>query len=242
MNKQPTVSQIKLILADCANHERAQQSQKFFKTGEGQYAAHDKFIGITVPQLRAFAKTFNGLPLPEIQILLTSAIHEERLLALFLLVNAYKKGKDDQKERIYQCYLAHLDHINNWDLVDSSAHLIIGPHLKTDDLLIELSNSTNIWRRRIAIVATWHYIKQHHFIPTLTIAKRLLQDDHDLIHKATGWMLREMGKKDAQVLEQFLLENAAIMPRTMLRYAIEKFSAETRAHYLRAKYTVTPTK
>lgn len=233
MNIQLTASYIQSHLSNIANPQRAQQSQKFFKTGKGEYSEHDTFIGITVPQLRTIAKEFKKLSLPQIQILITSKIHEERLLALFILVGQYKRSNDHEKETIYQFYLDHLECVNNWDLVDSSAHLIIGPHPQIKNLLIELSESPNLWKRRIAIVATWHQIKQNDFSNTLIIALQLLHDTHDLIHKAVGWMLREAGKRDNMVLEAFLMKYAAVMPRTMLRYAIEKLPEEKRQFYLK---------
>lgn len=233
MNIQLTASYIQSHLSSIATLQRAQQSQKFFKTGKGEYSEQDIFIGITVPQLRTIAKEFAKLPLSQIQILITSKIHEERLLALFILVDQYKRGNDHEKDIIYHFYLNNIHHINNWDLVDSSAHLIIGPHPQNNNLLLTLSRSQILWQRRIAIVATWHAIKQNNFTSTITIAKILLNDTHDLIHKAVGWMLREVGKRDNNVLEQFLDTYAAKMPRTMLRYAIEKMPEEKRKFYLK---------
>lgn len=232
MNIQLTALQAKALLTATANPVRATQSQKFFKTGKGDYAEQDSFIGISVPQLRKIAKKFRELELSEIGTLLSSLIHEERLLALFILVDQYKKGKAAEQSTIFRFYLDYIEHVNNWDLVDSSAHLIIGPHLKTHDLLIELAQSPNLWKRRIAIIATWYNIKQNNFVPTVTIAKLLIHDQHDLIHKAVGWMLREMGKHDNNTLVDFLDEHLHSMPRTMLRYAIEKFPEEKRQFYL----------
>lgn len=209
---------------------------RFFKVGTGHYAEHDQFLGISVPQLRTIAKQFPNLLLAEIRELLYSPFNEERLLALFILVNQYKKGDSLTKERIYQFYCDNLNQVNNWNLVDSCAHLIVGAHLHADaakkDILITLAQSTNIWHRRIGIIATWYFIKQHEYEWTLTMAQYLLNDTHDLIHKAVGWMLREVGEKDLQQLKKFLDQHAQKMPRTMLRYAIEKLPEQERKQYL----------
>lgn len=210
---------------------------RFFKTGPGDYAEHDRFMGVSVPVLRKLAKTFEDLSLPDIKKLLQSPFNEERQLALFMLVDRYKTGSSTEKKRIYDFYLKHLCYVNNWNLVDASAHLIIGAELfnknsKDKTLLKSLAMSDNLWERRVAIVSTWTFIQNNDFQWTLKIAKQLLKDSHDLIHKAVGWMLREVGKKDAQVLTTFLDQYAPKMPRTMLRYAIEHFSADERKMYL----------
>ena len=206
----------------------------FFKTEPGSYGAHDKFIGVTVPVLRTIAKQFPALSLEELTDLISSPINEERLLALFILTAQYKKSDDLKKETLYQFYLSHLKQVNNWNLVDSSAHLIIGAHLMGKDrsLLITLACSQSLWERRIAIIATWHFIRNNDLTWTFDIAKLLLSDTHDLIHKAVGWMLRETGKKDEAQLVLFLDRHAARIPRTMLRYAIEKFPENVRKPYL----------
>lgn len=211
---------------------------KFYKTGPGDYAEHDQFIGVAVPDLRKIAKTYSALSLEDIQTLIESPINEERLLALFILVNRYRNGNEQARETIYQFYLNHLQHINNWNLVDASAHLIIGAHLlhANKAILLKLARSKIMWERRIAIVSTWYFIRHHAFEHTLKIADILLYDEHDLIHKAVGWMLREMGKRDQPVLINFLKKNSLKMPRTMLRYAIEKLSNEERRIYLLAKH------
>lgn len=210
---------------------------RFFKTGRGGYAEVDQFIGVAVPQIRATAKAFIHLSLLEIQELLTSPINEERLLALLILVLQYKKGRENIKEKIYQFYLDNLQYVNNWNLVDSSAHWIVGAHLekKNKDILLKLAQSSILWERRVAIVATWYFIRQNDLTWTLQVAHMLLEDGHDLIHKAVGWMLREAGKRDGAVLVNFLDEHAAKMPRTMLRYAIEKLSVEQKKAYLLKK-------
>jgi len=210
---------------------------RFFKMGPGDYAEHDRFMGVSVPILRKLAKTFEALSLPDIKTLLRSPFNEERQLALFMLVNRYKQGDSTEKTRIYDFYLKHLAYVNNWNLVDASAHLIIGAELlnknnKEKIVLKSLVMSDNLWERRVAIVATWIFIQNNDFQWTLKIAKQLLKDTKDLIHKAVGWMLREVGKKDTEVLRAFLEQHAPKMPRTMLRYAIEHFSADERKMYL----------
>lgn len=202
----------------------------YFKTSPGDYAEHDRFMGITVPVLRKIAKRFMTISLEELGFLIQSQTNEERLLTLIILAAKYKAGALAQKEEIYQFYRTNMRHINNWNLVDSSAHLIIGAHLfeRDRDVLEELAASQNLWERRIAIVSTWHFIRQSDLEWTFKIAKLLLNDSHDLIHKAVGWMLREAGKKDEARLISFLCDHAHQMPKTMLRYAIERLSKEQR--------------
>lgn len=216
-----------------------ERATMFFKTGVGHYAQGDQFIGVTVPTIRAIAKQYATLPLEEVQFFLQSLINEERALALFILITQYEKGDNATKEKLYQFYLNNMNHVNNWNLVDSSAHLIIGAHLFTKDrsLLTTLAQSKTMWERRIAIVATWYFIRKNDCEYTFKIATLLLNDTHDLIHKAVGWMLREAGKRDEKALETFLTTHAHHMPRTMLRYAIEKFSEDKRKHYLMLKQT-----
>lgn len=215
-----------------ASPSRALNSQRFFKTGKGQYGEGDIFLGLTVPQCRVIAREFKDIPLNEIEKHLSSKFHEERLIALLILVGQYMKSSD--KKKIVDFYLAHTTHINNWDLVDLSAHKIVGEFLQDKDkrLLYELAKSNYLWERRIAIISTFAFIKERHFEDSLKIAKLLMKDTHDLIHKACGWMLREVGKKDIHVLERFLDEHHQQMPRTMLRYSIEKLSEEKRRHYM----------
>ena len=226
-----TIKQIKALLNAVAT---SASSHIFFKTGAGHYAEHDKFIGVSVPNLRKIAKQFASMPLLQINTLLNSPINEERLLALILLVNQYKSADLIAKQQIYDFYLQNMHQVNNWNLVDASAHLIVGMHLYKRDkkLLLNLAKSTSLWERRIAIVATWYFIKQDELSPTFKIAKLLIHDKHDLIHKAVGWMLREAGKRDVQQLMIFLEKYANQMPRTMLRYAIEKFPEPARRAYL----------
>lgn len=214
-----------------------EKSAVFFKTGAGHYAEHDVFIGVSVPAVRTLAKKYHDLSQHDLQDLIVSAINEERLLALLILVDQYQKADTHKKDELYNFYVRNMKHVNNWNLVDVSAHLIIGAHLyKTDkEMLINLAQSQNMWERRIAIIATWYFIRNNELDWTFNIAKLLLNDTHDLIHKAVGWMLREAGKRDQVALIQFLDQHAAMMPRTMLRYAIEKFSEEQRKEYLMRK-------
>ena len=214
--------------------ERAEVSQRFFKTGKGEYAEGDLFIGLTVPDLRKLARDYRTLSHKEIIRLLKSKIHEERLLALLILCLQYAKGDEALREAIYNLYLAHTKFINNWDLVDVTAPHIVGAYLSERDRqpLYELAKSSSLWKKRIAIIATFHFIRNHDFDDSLRIAELLLLDDHDLIHKAVGWMLREIGNRNRGYEEAFLQTHYRRMPRTMLRYAIERFDEETRRQYL----------
>lgn len=222
---------LKRRLRMLANPERATHSLRFFKTAPGQYGHGDQFLGLTVPEMRRLVREFHELPLADADALLASPWHEERLVALLLLVEQYPRTPD----AIYRLYLARTDRINNWDLVDASAASIVGANLaeRSRKPLYRLAKSTSLWERRIAIVATLHFIRRNDFDDTLAIARMLLGDEHDLIHKACGWMLREAGKRDERVLRAFLDEHAAAMPRTMLRYAIERLP--DRQRYLALK-------
>lgn len=206
----------------------------FFKTGPGAYAAHDQFMGIRVPTLRKIAKTFISISLEDLTFLIQSPINEKRLLALIILSQQYSAASKTHKDAIFDFYRSHIAYINNWNLVDSSAHLIVGAHLFEGDcsILEEWAQSRNMWERRIAIVATWYFIRKAKLEWTFKVAKLLLNDPHDLIHKAVGWMLREAGKKDESQLIQFLDQYRSEMPRTMLRYAIERLSEAKRKMYL----------
>lgn len=232
-----TAQEIQKRLKTLADEEHAAVSQRFFKTGPGEYGEGDVFIGIRVPVLRKLAREYSGLPVEQIAILLRSSIHEERLLALLLLVGSFTKGDGHAKKSIYEMYLRSIGYINNWDLVDSSAEHIVGAYLvdKCRAVLYRLAESENLWERRISIMSTFHFIKRHEFSETLVIAKKMLFDRQDLIHKAAGWMLREVGKRHLQTEEQFLKEHYKNMPRTMLRYAIEKFPEGKRQRYLKGK-------
>ena len=230
-----TARQIQRRLRARADPARVPVLQSFFKTGAGQYAEGDVFIGVTVPQLRAMCRQCASAPLGEALALLESRVHEERLLALLLLVEAFRRGSHAERRDIYEQYLTHTAFINNWDLVDSSAHLIVGPWLQDRSRapLRRLAKSKSLWERRIAIIATFHYIRQGEFDETFRIADLLIGDAHDLIHKAAGWMLREVGNRDAAAERRFLKDRYARMPRTMLRYAIERFPEAERRRYLR---------
>jgi 3-methyladenine DNA glycosylase AlkD len=210
--------------------------QRFFKTGKGQYAEGDVFAGIKVPVSRKIAKQFRDLNLKDISLLLKSKIHEERLIALLILVDKMKRSDETEKNKIFNLYLKNTRYINNWDLVDLSAHKIIGEYLNDKDrkILFQLAEG-DLWERRISIISTFYFIKKNDFITTLEISKVLLNDKHDLIQKAVGWMLREVGKRDLTLEEDFLIQHYKKMPRTMLRYAIEKFPERKRQAYLKGK-------
>lgn len=219
-----------------ATSERAKANQWFFKTDPGQYGAGDKFMGVTVPNIRLVAKQFVNLDLKEIEKLLHNSTHEVRLIALIILVNQYKMGNVEKQQKIYEFYLAQTEWINNWDLVDCSAAYIVGNYLlnKSKNILVTLAKSENIWERRISVVATFAFIKNNNPRDALKIIELLLHDSHDLIHKASGWMLREVGKNcGLEIEEAFLRKHYKIMPRTMLRYAIEKFSEEKKVFYMK---------
>jgi 3-methyladenine DNA glycosylase AlkD len=217
---------------------RAVHSLRFFKTGKGQYGEGDKFIGCTVPQTRSVAAMYTNLTLNDVSKLLNDEIHECRLCALVILTNKYSKANELERYEILNFYLANTKRINNWDLVDISAHKIVGEWFKNREdrsLLQELANSKLLWDQRIAIVTTYTFIRNNDFNETLMLSEKFLTHKHDLMHKACGWMLREVGKRDEATLTYFLDKHAHHMPRTMLRYTIEKFPEELRKHYLNIK-------
>jgi 3-methyladenine DNA glycosylase AlkD len=235
-----TAAQAKSHLQTLASATLAEGSLSFFKTGPDQYGEGDQFIGISAPALRAAAAKFADFPLAEIDELLQSPIHEHRTLALIILGEQYQSGDKKNRQTIYRYFLKSTGRINNWDLVDGSAPFIVGPYLLEDAkcaVLYRLAKSKSIWDRRIAVVSTAHFIKNGRFDITLDLAEKLMGDTHDLMHKAIGWMLREVGKKDEAVLRKFLAVHAHHMPRTMLRYSIERFSVADRKKYLAAKTT-----
>ncbi|MHB1390643.1 MAG: DNA alkylation repair protein [Thermoleophilia bacterium] len=226
--------QIITRLQTLGDPEIALHSQRFFKTGKGEYGEGDHFLGIRVPVLRKRAREFSGTPLPDTLALLKSHLHEARLLALLLLVADYTKGSTGEQLDIYDAYLGHTQFINNWDLVDSSAAQIVGAHLFHADRqpLHRLARSHSLWERRISVIATLYFIRRDDFFDTLALAVVLLDDREDLIHKAVGWMLREVGNRDVNAETGFLIKYYRWMPRTMLRYAIEKFPETERQAFL----------
>lgn len=217
------------------NKERAEHSMSFFKTKKGQYGAGDIFYGLTVPQSRIIAKKYKDLELADVKNLLESKVHEERLIALLILISQFEKSSDPQKELLYKFLLQNIKNVNNWDLVDFAAPSLIGEHLLDKDkkILYTFAKSANLWEKRIAIVATLTFIRKGNLDDTLKISKILLGDKHDLIHKAVGWALRELGKKDQELLEDFLTKNIRNLPRTTLRYAIERFQEKKRQKFLK---------
>ena len=219
------------------NKEIAEHSQKYFKTGKGEYGEGDIFLGIRNPLLRKLVKKYRGVSIGEASELLKSQFHEERLFSLFLLIDIFKRANEEDKKTIFTLYLNNTKFINSWDLIDASAEHIVGAYLLTRDKkpIYRLARSKNLWERRISIMSTFHFIRHNEFTDTLNIAEILLNDEEDLIHKAVGWMLREIGKRDIESEEGFLKKYYKSMPRTMLRYAIEKFPEEKRKSYLKGE-------
>ncbi len=217
-----------------SSKEKAKTSQWFFKTEKGQYGFGDVFVGLTVPEMRIVSKKFNEIDLVQVQKLLNSKIHEERFIGLTIMDLKFSKANNLLKKKIVDLYIKNTNNINNWDLVDTSASYILGQYLldKKRDILYKLSKSKSLWERRISIIATYRFIKEGQFRDTLAISKNLLNDKEDLIHKAVGWMLREVGKKDEKILIKFLTDNISILPRTTLRYAIERFDDIRRKKFL----------
>jgi 3-methyladenine DNA glycosylase AlkD len=224
--------EIRKAVRDLADPKRAAVLRGFFKTGPGQYGEGDRFVGLTVPQVRSLLHRFHPADDAVLRDLLRSPIHEERLLALLLLVERYQKGSTAERNRVFALYVKNFKRINNWDLVDASAEHIVGPHAVGRAQLLRWARSPHLWTRRIAIVSTFHSIRAGRFGDTLAVAGVLLSDEEDLLHKATGWMLREVGKRDAAALASFLRRHHRRMPRTMLRYAIERFPESRRKAWL----------
>jgi 3-methyladenine DNA glycosylase AlkD len=237
----PEINDLKKDLEKAADPEKAKLLQRFFKTGKGEYGEGDVFLGIVVPKQREVAKKYQDIELSEMSHLLSSEIHEFRLVALLILTYKLKNKHItiQEKEKIFHFYLknAQKGNINNWDLVDLSAPNIVGTHLLDKDrkILYKLAKSNNLWEKRISVLATFMFIKYKDYKDSLKIAELLLEDKHDLMHKAVGWMLREIGKKDQETEEKFLKKHYKKMPRTMLRYAIEKFPENKRQAYLNGK-------
>lgn len=231
-----SLAELKKEVKQNSNEYLSEFLQRFFKTGKGDYAEGDIFAGIKVPVSRNIAGQFKDLSLKDLALLIKSKIHEERLIALFILVGKMKKADEKMKENIYNFYLNNLKYVNNWDLVDLSAEKIIGEYLfdKERNILFALAMG-DLWERRVAVLSTYNFIKRNDYKTTLKIAKLLLKDNHDLIHKAVGWMLREIGNRDISTEEGFLKLYYKNMPRTMLRYAIEKFPEKKRKAYLEGK-------
>jgi len=227
------INNLRSDLKKSSNKNKAKVLQRFFKTGKGEYGEGDIFIGVTVPNIRNTAKKYYNIDFNNIKELLSSKIHEERLCAVLILVENFK---NNDKE-IFDFYINNLKFVNNWDLVDLSADKIMGRYLfdKPKDLLFKLARSNNLWERRISIISTFYFIKNNDFKDTLKISELLLNDKQDLIHKAVGWMLREIGKRDLKIEEEFLRIHYKKMPRTMLRYSIEKFDEKKRKDYLLGK-------
>jgi 3-methyladenine DNA glycosylase AlkD len=222
-------------MRELADGERARVLKRFFKTGPGEYGEGDRFLGITIPELRKLAKEYRSIRPEEVLAFLASEYHEERMLALLMLIHAYSKGDGLTKAEIYELYLKNTRFINNWDLVDVSAPRLVGDFLftRSREPLYTLARSASLWERRIAIMSTFHFIRKADYSDSLKISEVLLGDREDLIHKAVGWMLREIGKSDLPAEEAFLRERYRMMPRTMLRYAIERFPEPKRQMYLK---------
>ncbi len=227
-------------LKELSTKERKKSNEWFFKTGKGEYSEFDQFIGVTAPNIRKVAKKYcRTISDHDLTIIVRNPVHEVRLCGVIILVNKYQSKFSDKKS-IYDYYLQNIGYINNWDLVDSSAPHILGDYMLDNKgevkLLYKLSKSKNLWEKRISIITTLMFIKNNYFDPTLIIGKTLLGDRHDLIHKAIGWTLREIYKRDEQVATRFLRENYTSLPRTTLRYAIEKMDEPDRKMYLQAKF------
>ena len=229
-------SDARRLLREYANPVKAGGLQRFFKTGPGEYAEGDRFLGVMVPQTRLVARTCADLSPRSIRSLIQSPFHEERLLGLFILTRQYQRGTADKRKALFRLYLHSRKWINNWDLVDSSAPYVVGPHLERSDrrLLSQLAKSNRLWDRRIAVLATFHFIRNGDFSDALSLCERLISDREDLMHKACGWMLREIGNRDRRTLERFLARHARVMPRTMLRYAVERLPTSSRRRFMTA--------
>jgi 3-methyladenine DNA glycosylase AlkD len=235
------LKKLKSELKKAADVNRAKSLSRFFKTGPGQYGWGDRFLGIALPITRAFARRYKDFNFSEIRKLLRSEFHEERMVALLILLEQYKESSELGQKRIFEFYIKNTKYINNWDLVDVTCRDVVGAYLfewgrkiipTGRQILFRLAKSKNIWERRIAIVSTWYFIRRNSFYYTLEISKILLSDKNDLIHKAVGWMLREVGKRDEKLLERFLRDNYDYIPRTTLRYAIERFPEVKRKRFL----------
>ena len=230
----PTLDAILQRLRAMGDPERAAHNQGFFKTAPGEYAAGDRFLGVRVPLVRQLVREYRGLDLQTLPGLLNSPWHEVRLFALLTMVDMFSRANQAGREAVYGLYMQHRQGVNNWDLVDVSAPGIVGRWLWRRDRspLLRLADADSLWERRIAVMATFHFIRKGDFHTTIELSERLLADPKDLIHKAVGWMLREVGKRNREVEEAFLRAHCRAMPRTMLRYAIEKFPPDLRRRYM----------
>ena len=226
--------QVKQELENLADPEHARKLQGFFKTGKGEYGEGDIFLGLRVPETRGVAKKYRKIPLTSVLELLRSGVHEHRFTALIILIEQFNRGDEEVRQRIVELYLSNTAYVNNWDLVDSSAHKILGAWLvdKPREILYELAGSESLWERRISIISTFAFINKGDLVDALALSKVLVKDEHDLIHKASGWVLREVGKKDQPALEEFLLEHYKTMPRTMLRYSLERLPEDRRKFFM----------
>ncbi len=232
-----TIQSIIQEISQLANPSIAQHSTRFFKSGPGEYGEGDCFLGIRVPIIRQQVKRYRGLTLDEVLSLLKNQYHEIRLFAVLMMVDLFERGNEQCRSRVYTAYLNHTKWVNNWDLVDSSAHKIVGAFLESRSRkpLYKLAKSRLMWDKRISIISCYWFIKQKDFTDTLLLSKLLLNDAHDLIHKAVGWMLREVGNRDWQIEDSFLQTNYQNMPRTMLRYSIEKFPQLRKSDYMKGR-------
>ncbi len=233
-----SLTKLKKEAVELAKIERAKNNEWFFKTGKGEYGEGDKFLGLTMPEQRKIAKQFSDIPYSDIEVLLKNKYHEYRMIGLLILVYKFEKADEKEREKIFKFYIKNRKAVNNWDLVDVTTPHIIGRHLLTlpnneRRFLYTYAKSKSLWERRIAILATAPFISAGKFSDTLKISEQLLSDEEDLIHKAVGWMLREVGKKDVAVLKKFLDKNIRSLPRTTLRYAIERFPETERKMYLK---------
>ena len=233
MNAEFIISELQSV----GTPEKAAHLQRFFKTGPGQYGEGDVFIGVVVPHTRGIAKTNQQTPLTEISKLLKSKFHEARLCALLILTERFKKATEKDRKEIFEFYLKNASCVNNWDLVDLTCPTVVGEYLldKDRDILYKLAKSKCLWEQRVAIVSTYAFIRKNDFFDTLELSERLFTHKHDLMHKAVGWMLREVGKRDRDTLTGFLEENVTKMPRTTLRYAIEHYPESERQYFLKKK-------
>jgi 3-methyladenine DNA glycosylase AlkD len=234
-----SLTNLKKELLKNSNKEKANIYLRFFKTGKGEYGENDLFLGLTMPQIRSIIKNYYDLSLSDLEILLKSPFHEHRMSALLILVKKFEKSKDEKlKKQIFNIYMKNYNYINNWDLVDLSAPNIPGKYLLDKDkkILFDFAKSNNLWKKRIAMLSCFTFIRNNEFDTALKISEILLNDEHDLIHKAVGWMLREIGKRDLAVEEKFLKKHCKTLPRTMLRYAIEKFDEDKRKAYLKCEF------